>query len=595
MLSIAIMILPVPDGPIGKLLSSRRPRSRLNLLFSKLCVRRQVVSSTWILLPLPNVPAPPCRFQIQIIYLVSKIVKKMMAFLVSVKLLVNLQAALVTRMLACWFLFRILVCLWFVRRMVLSQFPSASRFFNPWAFNCVFILCPMCQMESISYTMKTTCTSLPWSYGKALSKRLMMQLLFRSPCLPWPSCSAMPTSLSTSAALPSPCQTPKRMSLVVLGCCPRMYTRLMFSLVIVATALSPQGMIFQHWCIVWVGSVPLLWEPCVAMATSVAPPSDQTSSSKMGRKSIQQALMILVMCSSSTWENRLRFGLLEVPHSPGVSSLCPRPSESESNAFAMAMGMPLCIGLLWMSFPPWICTRRLFSAQSFLRRPCRLTTLISTILSFPHRHRKGQRYMKKILITHQGPCEVWKHHPASRSPLEQWEIQTICSWLVHSGQSQRSSGPWCHLHGKDREQSSCAQVFAQDTFKVQELGWLRHGPCVGRCSICQNRSSFQTDQILGCGSFSCFEAQKTCKYNPLHILSKANHDDEIAQYSAWRHYRKIMEDGGIKKDISVAQAVKAFKVTWLHFARHKSVKEQDMVQQQPTAQQIVVLQHCLQG
>ena len=263
MLSIAIMILPVPDGPIGKLLSSRRPRSRLNLLFSKLCVRRQVVSSTWILLPLPNVPAPPCRFQIQIIYLVSKIVKKMMAFLVSVKLLVNLQVALVTRMLACWFLFRILVCLWFVRRMVLSQFPSASRFFNPWAFNCVFILCPMCQMESISYTMKTTCTSLPWSYGKAVSQRLMMQLLFRSPCLPWPSCSAMPTSLSTSAALPSPCQTPKRMSLVVLGCCPRMYTRLMFSLVIVATALSPQGMIFQHWCIVWVGSVPLLWEPCV--------------------------------------------------------------------------------------------------------------------------------------------------------------------------------------------------------------------------------------------------------------------------------------------------------------------------------------------
>ena len=56
-----------------------------------------------------------------------------------------------------------------------------------------------------------------------------------------------------------------------------------------------------------------------------------------------------------------------------------------------------------------------------------------------------------------------------------------------------------------------------------------------------------------------------------------------------------MEDGGIKKDISVAQAVKAFKVTWLHFARHKSLKGQDMVQQQPTAQQIVVLQHCLQG
>lgn len=128
--------------------------------------------------------APLCRFQIQIIYLVSKIVKKRMAFLVSVQLLVNLQAALVTRMLACWFLFRILVCLWFVRRMVLFQFPSASRFFNPWAFNCVFILCPLCQMESISYTMKTTCTSLPWSYAKALSKRLMMQLLFRSPCLP---------------------------------------------------------------------------------------------------------------------------------------------------------------------------------------------------------------------------------------------------------------------------------------------------------------------------------------------------------------------------------------------------------------------------
>ena len=54
-------------------------------------------------------------------------------------------------------------------------------------------------------------------------------------------------------------------------------------------------------------------------------------------------------------------------------------------------------------------------------------------------------------------------------------------------------------------------------------------------------------------------------------------ESEIAQYSAWRHYRKIMEDGGIKKDISVAQAVKAFKVTWLYFARHKSLKEQDVV------------------
>jgi len=38
-----------------------------------------------------------------------------------------------------------------------------------------------------------------------------------------------------------------------------------------------------------------------------------------------------------------------------------------------------------------------------------------------------------------------------------------------------------------------------------------------------------------------------------------------------------MEDGGIKKDTSVAQAVKAFKVTWLHFARHQSLKEQDVV------------------
>ena len=56
-----------------------------------------------------------------------------------------------------------------------------------------------------------------------------------------------------------------------------------------------------------------------------------------------------------------------------------------------------------------------------------------------------------------------------------------------------------------------------------------------------------------------------------------------------------MEDGGIKEDISVAQAVNALKVTWLHVARHKSLKEQDMVQHQPAAQQIVVLQHCLQG
>lgn len=77
--------------------------------------------------------------------------------------------------------------------------------------------------------------------------------------------------------------------------------------------------------------------------------------------------------------------------------------------------------------------------------------------------------------------------------------------------------------------------------------------------------------------FHSLKHKKTCKYNPLHIFSKANRDDEIAQYSAWCHYRKIMEDGGIKKDISVAQAVKAFKVTWLQFAHHKSLKEQDMV------------------
>jgi len=62
------------------------------------------------------------------------------------------------------------------------------------------------------------------------------------------------------------------------------------------------------------------------------------------------------------------------------------------------------------------------------------------------------------------------------------------------------------------------------------------------------------------------------------VLSKVN-DAEIAHYTAWRHCRQVMEGGGLTGDINAVQAVKAFKVTWIHFARHRSLKEQDMVQQ----------------
>ena len=64
----------------------------------------------------------------------------------------------------------------------------------------------------------------------------------------------------------------------------------------------------------------------------------------------------------------------------------------------------------------------------------------------------------------------------------------------------------------------------------------------------------------------------------INVLSKVN-DAEIAHYPSWRHYRQVMEGGGLTGDMNAAQAVKAFKVTWIHFARHKSLQKQDMVQQ----------------
>ena len=62
-------------------------------------------------------------------------------------------------------------------------------------------------------------------------------------------------------------------------------------------------------------------------------------------------------------------------------------------------------------------------------------------------------------------------------------------------------------------------------------------------------------------------------------MSAKVNDTEIAHYTSWRHYRQVTEGGGLTGHMNAAQAVKAFKVTWIHLARHKSLKEQDMVQQ----------------
>lgn len=210
----------------------------------------------------------------------------------------------------------------------------------------------------------------------------------------------MPTSFPTSAALPSLCQTPKRMSLVVLECCPRMYTRLMSSLVIVATALSPQGGVYSGW-------------------------------------GAYTATVRTMRCNG--YERRTTFG----------------PNFFVENG-------------------------------------------------------------KKINTA--GP-----ETPNSRSSSEKWEIQTIWSWLVHAGQSERSSGPWCHLRGKGREQSSCARLFAQDTFKVQELGWLRHGPCLrGFAPSVKTDQAFKQIKFWAVDHFHAVKNKKTCKTILCMSLSSAS-------------------------------------------------------------------------
>ena len=46
------------------------------------------------------------------------------------------------------------------------------------------------------------------------------------------------------------------------------------------------------------------------------------------------------------------------------------------------------------------------------------------------------------------------------------------------------------------------------------------------------------------------------------VLSKVN-NSEIEDYTSWRHYRQVMEAGGLKGNMNAAQAVQAFKVTWI--------------------------------
>ena len=46
------------------------------------------------------------------------------------------------------------------------------------------------------------------------------------------------------------------------------------------------------------------------------------------------------------------------------------------------------------------------------------------------------------------------------------------------------------------------------------------------------------------------------------VLSKVN-NSEIEDYTSWRHYRQVMEAGGLKGNMNAAQAAQAFKVTWI--------------------------------
>lgn len=59
------------------------------------------------------------------------------------------------------------------------------------------------------------------------------------------------------------------------------------------------------------------------------------------------------------------------------------------------------------------------------------------------------------------------------------------------------------------------------------------------------------------------------------VIQDKDPDPESLQCTAWRHYRGVMEGGGLTQAINLEQAVKAARVTWQHFARHKSIQKSE--------------------